>query len=58
MWRQRAGAVRVVKKVDIYVILSDSLSGLQMKLTWRFTALSAIATVLAPALIVSRSAAG
>jgi hypothetical protein len=33
MWRERAGAVRVVKKVDLYVILSASLSGLQMKLT-------------------------
>jgi hypothetical protein len=32
MWRERAGAVRVVKKVDLYVIFRDSLSGLQMNL--------------------------
>jgi hypothetical protein len=33
MWRERPGAVRVVKKFDLYVIFSASLSGLQMKLT-------------------------
>jgi hypothetical protein len=25
MWRERAGAVRVVKRVDLYVIFGDSL---------------------------------
>jgi hypothetical protein len=33
MWRERAVALRVVKKVDLYVILSESLSGLHIKLT-------------------------
>jgi hypothetical protein len=33
MWRERAVALGVVKKVDLYDILSDSSSGLHMKLT-------------------------
>jgi hypothetical protein len=43
MWRERAEAVRVVKRSDRYAIFSGSLSGGQMKWTRRFMARRAIA---------------